>query len=67
MKTIEGKTYRTIAEIVESGIIPLSRKTIGRLIATGRLKALNIGGGTKRPRWLVSDEEAKRFMKAGDK
>lgn len=54
----------TIAEIVELGLLPLSRKQITRQIRLGRLRAVNTGHMYVVPRaaldeWLaISDEPA---------
>lgn len=54
--------YLTITEIIEKKIIPVSRRTLLRLIATGRIAAKNFGAG-KTPRWSVAEDEIDRYLR----
>lgn len=60
----------TVDEAIESGALPLSGKTVLRLIKSGRLKAVNVGAGSVKPRWRVRMDDVREFMRsrtAGDK
>lgn len=39
---------------------------VGTLIRTGRLKAVNIGGGEKLPRWRIPEQSLLDFLRIGE-
>lgn len=61
MKKQEKKHY-TVRELADLGILPVCDRTLRRMIASGRIKAENIGAGGQ-PRWIVTAAEVKRLKK----
>ena len=61
-RTKTKKTVLTVSELAASGRFHCSDRTIRRLIISGKLKAANIGAGT-RPIYLVTAAEVDRFLK----
>lgn len=50
-----------LREISDRRLLPVSVRTIMRLIESGRIRAVNIGAGARIPRWAVSEAEIDRF------
>lgn len=72
MREVYDQKWYTPLEIARLGLIKNSRgdqasvlgnyNFILKQIKAGRLRAKNYSTGTKRPNWLVSEEEIKRFL-----
>lgn len=56
MRLPNTKTVRETAVILET-----SERNILALIRDQKIDAMNIGNGTKRPRWLISNEAIEKF------
>lgn len=52
-----------VAEVCERELIPVSLRTLMRLIAAGRIRAVNIGAGSV-PRWALAEAEIVRFKQS---
>lgn len=72
MKTLYNKKWYTPREIAKLGMIKNStggdklnsnHMFILKLIHSGRLRAKNYSSGTKRPFWLVPEDEIERYHK----
>lgn len=49
----------TVSEVAER--LRASRRSVLTLVSTGRLRALNVGTGDKRPRWVVDQADLEAF------
>ncbi len=61
-KRIQVRKFWTVSQLVGAGrLLPsITVRQAQRLIRSGAIKATNVGAGTV-PRWLISDEEVRRF------
>lgn len=53
------KTY-TVFEL--ANLLQVDRRTVSKLIKTGKILAMNIGMGKKRSHWRVHDCQLQRFL-----
>ena len=62
-KSTEGRLV-PLREVSDRRLLPVSVKTLMRLIESGRIRAVNIGAGARVPRWAVSESEIERYRQA---
>lgn len=54
--------YYTVQSVAER--IGVSDDTVLNFIHTGKLRAVNVGGGAHRPRWRIAPESLEAFLEA---
>jgi hypothetical protein len=59
---IEGNTYYSLRELVDSGIIPLNYMTLWQMVKDKQILATNFSTGSKRKRWKILGSEVRRFL-----
>jgi predicted site-specific integrase-resolvase len=59
----KGKTLFTPERIAKLKLIPFSSRTIRRLIAAGKIRAVNTSNA-ETPRYIVTESEIERLKKA---
>lgn len=59
MSDVPLRTVRAVAKL-----LGISEDAVLALIASGRLAAINVGLGTKRPRWRITADALETFLAA---
>jgi excisionase family DNA binding protein len=45
-----------------AGLLRISEEQVLAHIRAGRLRAVNVGGGTVKPRWRISEDQLNEFL-----